>query len=69
MVHYYKATLDANQTHNPFGAAAYRQAIIICAELKSELKKEKYLALADKTWPYPLDFSSFQSVSCLCRVR
>ena len=56
MVRYYKATLDADQTHNPFGAAAYRQAIIICAELKSELKKEKYLALADKTWPYPLDF-------------
>ena len=56
MVRCYKATLDADKTHNPFGTSAYRQSIIICAELKKELKKEKYLALADKTWPYPIDF-------------
>ena len=56
MVRYYRATLDADKTHNPFGASAYRQSIIICAELKKQLKKEKYLALADKTWPYPVDF-------------
>jgi hypothetical protein len=56
MVNHYRTTLDSDKNHNPFAAEAYRQSIIICLELKKELKREKFLAQDVKRWPYPVDF-------------
>jgi len=54
MVKHYGDMLE--ETLNPMDSRVYRQAIIICHELKSELKKEDYLAQQKKKWPHPINF-------------
>jgi hypothetical protein len=44
------------ETLNPMAGPVYREAIIICYELKSELRKIQYLAQQTKKWPHPIDF-------------
>ena len=56
MVYHYRKMLE--KVRNPMAAPVHRQAIIICYELKSELKKEQYLAQNKKKWPYPIDFQN-----------
>jgi hypothetical protein len=54
MVRHYNEILA--KTRNPMSAPALRQAIAICGEVKSQVRREEYLALTDKPWPYPIDF-------------
>ena len=54
MIKHYQEILT--EMRNPMAGPVYREAIIICQELKSKLKREEYLVQEKKKWPYPIHF-------------
>ena len=58
LVRHYNSILARTPNHDRMAAAPYREAIIICGSIKSHIKKQQFLELQDKTWPYPIDFKA-----------